>query len=65
MSPTQTILLVLAGALLAVAGLAATVHFRWLPYDIALWIGMFVVFMAWQALQPALRARAGERRPPR
>jgi hypothetical protein len=60
MSPTQTILLVLAGALGAVAALATTVHFRWLPYDVALWVGMFVVFMAWRALQPALRARAGE-----
>jgi hypothetical protein len=67
MSPTQTIFLVLAGAVGAVAALAATVHFRWLPYDIALWVGMFVVFMAWRALQPALRARAGEggRRKPR
>jgi hypothetical protein len=65
MSPTRTIFLVLAGALLAVAGLTATVHFRWLPYDIALWIAMAVVFVAWRALQPALRARAGERRDPR
>ena len=64
MSSTQTILLVLAGALLAVAGLTATVHFRWLPYDIALWIGMFVVFMAWRVMQPALRARADEPRKP-
>ena len=64
MSPMQTILLVLAGALLAVAGLAATVHFHWLPYDIALWIGMFVIFMAWRAMQPALRARAGAPRKP-
>jgi hypothetical protein len=62
MSPTQTIFLVLAVALLAVAGLTATVHFRWLPYDIALWIAMAVVFMAWRVLQPALRAREGERR---
>ncbi len=62
MSPTQTILLVLAGALLAVAGLTATVHFRWLPYDIALWLGMAVVFLTWRGLQPALRARADERR---
>jgi membrane protein implicated in regulation of membrane protease activity len=62
MSPTQTIFLVLAGALFAVAGLTATVHFRWLPYDIALWIAMAVVFIAWRALQPALRAREGERR---
>ena len=65
MSPTRTTLLVLAAALLAVAGLTVTVHFRWLPYDVALWIAMFVVFMAWKALQPALRAREGERRPPR
>jgi len=56
---------VVAGALLAVAGLAATAHFRWLPYDLALWVGMAVVFMAWRALQPALRAREGERRKPR
>jgi len=62
MSPTQTILLVLGGALLAVAGLTATVHFRWLPYDVALWIAMGVIFMAWRVLQPALRARESERR---
>ena len=62
MSPTQTILLVLAVALLAVAGITATVRFRWLPYDIALWIAMAVIFLAWRALQPALRAREGERR---
>jgi hypothetical protein len=65
MSSTQTILLVLAATVLAVAGLAVTVHFRWLPYDIALWIGMFVVFMAWRAMQPAIRARAGQSRKPR
>ena len=62
MSPTQTILLVLGGALLAVAGLTATVHFRWLPYDVALWIAMGVIFIAWRVLQPALRARESERR---
>ena len=62
MSPTQTIFLVLGGALLAVAGLTATVHFRWLPYDVALWIAMGVIFMAWRVLQPALRARESERR---
>ena len=65
MTPTQTIVLVLLGALLAVAGITATVHFRWLPWDIALWIAMFVVFMAWRAVQPALHARANEKRPPR
>jgi len=65
MSPTQTIVLILAGTLLAVAGLTATVHYRWLSYDVALWIAMFVVFMSWRALQPALRARQGERRKPR
>ena len=65
MTPLQTIFLVLLGALAAVAGLAATVHFRWLPWDIALWIAMFVVFMAWRAVQPALHARANGRRPPR
>ncbi|MCE9658149.1 MAG: hypothetical protein K8R60_06280 [Burkholderiales bacterium] len=55
MSPTLTIVLVLAGALLGVAGLTATVHFQWLSYDIAIWLAMFIVFMAWRALQPALR----------
>lgn len=65
MTPMQTILLVLAGALLAVAGITVTVHFRWLPWDIALWIAMLVVFMAWRAVQPALHARANEKRPPR
>ena len=65
MSPTQTILLVLAVALLAVAGLTATVHFRWLPYDIALWVAMAVVFMAWRALAAGAARRAGERRKPR
>jgi Co/Zn/Cd efflux system component len=65
MTPTQTILLVLAAALAAVAAITATVHWRWLPWDVALWIAMFVVFMAWRALQPALHARADEKRPPR
>jgi hypothetical protein len=65
MTPTQTILLVLAAALAAVAGITATVHWRWLPWDVALWIAMFVVFMAWRALQPALHARADRKRPPR
>ena len=62
MSPTQTIFLVLGGALLAVAGLTATVHFHWLPYDVALWIAMGVIFIAWRVLQPALRARESEQR---
>jgi hypothetical protein len=65
MTPTQTIFLVLAAALLAIAAITATVHLRWLPWDIALWIAMFVVFMAWRAVQPALHARADEKRPRR
>ena len=65
MTPTQTIVLVLAAALLAVAGITAVVHLRWLPWDLALWIAMAVVFMAWRAVQPALHARANEKRPPR
>jgi hypothetical protein len=65
MTPMQTIVLVLAAALLAVAGLAVTVHYRWLSYEVALWIAMFVVFMSWRAVQPALHARADERRKPR
>ena len=65
MTPTRTIVLVLLGTLLAVAGITATVHFRWLPWEVALWIAMFVVFMAWRAVQPALHARADEKRPRR
>ncbi|MGZ5216176.1 MAG: hypothetical protein ACXWKD_08145 [Caldimonas sp.] len=65
MSGTRTIVVVGAAALLAVAALALTVHLRWLPVDVALWIAMFVVFMSSQVLRPALQARKDERRDPR
>ena len=65
MNPTLTIVLILAGALLGVAALTATVHYQWLSYDVAIWIAMFVVFMAWRALQPALHRRANDQRKPR
>ena len=57
MTPTQTIVLVLAGALLAVARMTAAVHYRWLHWEIAMWIGMLVVFLAAKTLQAALQKR--------
>jgi len=57
MTPTQTIVLVLAGALLAVAGMTAAVHYRWIHWEIAMWIGMLVIFLAGRGVQAALQGR--------
>jgi hypothetical protein len=65
MTSTQTIVLVLAGALLAVAGITAAVHYRWLHWEIAIWPAMLVVFLAAKAVQRILLARADAKRPPR
>ena len=63
MTPTRTIVLVLAGALLAVVGMTAAVHYRWIHWEIAMWIGMLVVFLAAKTVQAALQKRGdGSRR---
>lgn len=57
MTPTQTIVLVLAGALLALAGMTVAVHYGWLHWEIAMWMGMLVIFLAGRSVQSAMRAR--------
>jgi hypothetical protein len=57
MTPTRTIVLVLAGALLALAGMTLVVHYGWLHWEIAMWIGMLVIFLAGRGVQAALQGR--------
>ena len=63
MTPTRTIVLVLAGALLALAGLTVAVHYGWVHWEIAMWIGMLVIFIVGRGVQSAMRRRADA--PPR
>ena len=57
MTPTRTIVFMLAGALLALAGMTFAVHYGWVHWEIAMWIGMLVIFLAGRGVQSALQAR--------